>query len=81
MLITQNLNHKRQNKTVRYDLCYFLCAHKKITYFDFVFMCINYLKNQRLEIIYISMILQALDDNQNKVEMSYFFYTCIDKIM
>ena len=50
-----------------------LCAHKKISHFDFIFMCINHLKNQSLEIIHISMFLQALDDNQNKVEMSQFF--------
>ena len=39
ILINQNLNHKRQNKTVRCDLCLFsLCAHKKISHFDFVCM-------------------------------------------
>ena len=71
VLINQNLNHKCQNKTVRCDIYYFLYVLiKKNSHFDFVFMWINHLKNQCLEIIHISMFLQALDDNQNKVEMS-----------
>ena len=49
-----------------------LCAHKNLLHFGFVYMWINKLKNQRLEIIYISTFLQVLDDIQNKVEISYF---------
>ena len=32
-----------------------LCAHKKLSHFDFIFMSINKFKNQRLEIIHISI--------------------------
>ena len=49
---------------------YYLCAHKKLSHFDFVYTWINKLKNQRPEIIHISTFLQALDDNQNKIKMS-----------
>ena len=58
-LIIQNFKLKSQNKTVRCDLymLFSLCAHKKLSHFNFVFMCINKLKNQRLKIVHISAFL------------------------
>ena len=38
-LITQNLKHKSQNKTVRYDLYYFLYMLIKKYHISILFLC------------------------------------------
>lgn len=53
-----------------YFILFLLYSCKKLLLFDCSFICINKLKNQCLEFIYISVFLQTLDTYQNKIKMS-----------
>ena len=69
-LITQNLKLKSKKKPVRCDLCYFLYELIKNYHISILFLCesigskINVQKSTTLV-----SFLQAIDDNQNKIEM------------
>lgn len=59
-----------------WSILFFLCTHKK-TNFWFIFLCTHnkYYYYASIEIIYINIFLQILNNNQNKIEMSQYF-TC-----